>query len=390
MAHLVRNKLIRPTQHGFMAKKSCTTNLLEYLEQITATLDSGKCLDVVYLDFAKAFDKVPHGRLIKKMEAHCFGGKVLKWVAAWLKNRTQKVVLNGCSSCSVPVTLGVPQGSVLGPVLFAIYINDLDETIKNLASIILKFADDTKVGREIGKKEDAQQLQECLNRPVLHFGRSNPRHKYFMNGMELTTTSLEKDIGVLIAENAKPSAQCATAAMTANRALSNILRSFTYRDRSVLPKLYKQYVRPHLEFAIQSWAPWQSGEVEMLEKVQERMVRAVTALHGRSYEEKLAELGLETLESRRTRLDLIQAFKIIGGHDDVDHTLWFRIIPEHRLNPTRHTAGGLTLEMPASRLDTRRNFFSLRVVQSWNRLPIETRKATTVQQFKNRIREEVF
>ena len=91
-------------------------------------------------------------------------------------------------------------------------------------------------------------------------------------------------------------------------------------------------------------------------------------------------------------MDLIQAFKIISGHDDVDHTgtLWLRIIPEHRLNPTRHTAGGLTLEMPASRLDTRRNFFSLRVVQSWNRLPIETRKATTAQQFKNRIREEVF
>ena len=209
--HLVRNKLIRPTQHGFMANKSCTTNLLDYMEQVTAALDRGKSVDVVYLDFAKAFDKVPHGRLIQKMEAHGFGGRILRWVAAWLKNRTQKVVLNGSSSKSVPVTSGVLQGSVLGPVLFAIYINDIDATITKLASIILKFADDTKVGREISEAADAQKLQECLDRlctwattwgmefnvskcHVLLFGQLNPRHKYFMSGVELSTTSLEKDM----------------------------------------------------------------------------------------------------------------------------------------------------------------------------------------------------
>ena len=278
----------------------------------------------------------------------------------------------------------------MGPVLFTIFINDLDEATKELASIVLKFADDTKIGREIRNNEDSRKLQECLDKlcewaktckmefnvskcHVLHLGKTNPCHKYTMDGEELKASGSERDIGVLITPNLKPGKQCQAAATTATRTLTNILRAFSYRDRTVLPRLYKQYVRPHLEFSIQSWSPWQRGDIEALEQVQERMVRAVTGLTGTTYEEKLAELNMEKLESRRTRLDLIQAFKIIARHDQVDPNYWFTLIPEDRANPIRRTAGGLTLATNPARLEIRRNFFSCRVVNTWNRLPLETR-----------------
>ena len=105
---------------------------------------------------------------------------------------------------------------------------------------------------------------------VLHVGRSNPGQKYFMAGKELAETDTEKDIGVLITSNMKPAKQCEKAARTANHILHQILRAFSYRDRTVLPRIFKQYVRPHVEFAVQAWSPWQAGDIEMLEAVQKK------------------------------------------------------------------------------------------------------------------------
>jgi Reverse transcriptase (RNA-dependent DNA polymerase)/Endonuclease-reverse transcriptase len=162
VTHLERNGLINKSQHGFMTGRSCTTNLLVFLEKVTAELDKGEPVDVIYLDFAKAFDTVPHERLKRKLKAHGIGGGLLKWIAAWLRSRKQRVVLNGKESTWEDVLSGVPQGSVLGPLLFLLFINDLDSAV-SLAEALLKFADDTKLARVVKNEEDRRQLQAALD-----------------------------------------------------------------------------------------------------------------------------------------------------------------------------------------------------------------------------------
>lgn len=396
--HLSNNKLIRNSQHGFMANRSCGTNLLVYLERASKAVDSGKSLDMVYLDFAKAFDLVPKKRLIEKLKAHGYGGKLLSWIEAWLTDRKQRVVLNGKSSNWIPALSGVPQGSILGPLLFTIFINDLDEGI--VADILLKFADDTKVGKIITGPQDRVILQESLDQlcnwadtwgmrfnvdkcHILHMGRNNPRYSYQMYGKDISVSTEERDIGVIVADNLKAGKQCEKAARTATTALMQILKTFSYRDKKVLPQIYKQYVRPHLDFAVQAWAPWQHSDIEMLEKVQKKMVSNVMGLESANYEEKLTEIGLTTLADRRIRLDMIQTYKIIHGHDDVCREEWFKLVPQDRAHMTRRAEGGLTLEATMSKTEARRNFFSQRVVNHWNNIPLEVRAAKTVREFVN-------
>ena len=150
--HLAENKITNTSQHGFINNKSCQTNLLDYLETIIEALDSGQIVDIVYLDFAKGFDKVPKKRHLTNFRAHSTDGNLLNWIESWLSDRRQRVLLNGKYSSWMEVESGVPQGSILGPVEFTIYINDLDDPIQNLVTLITKFADDTKTAKIILEK----------------------------------------------------------------------------------------------------------------------------------------------------------------------------------------------------------------------------------------------
>ena len=192
--HLTDYKLILDTQHGFVEKKSCLSNLLSFLEEVTNYVDQGHPVDIIYLDFSKAFDSVPHQRLLSKIRAHGIGGVVVDWIEDWLNGRKQRVVINGSESKWNDVTSGVPQGSILGPLLFIIFINDIDCKI---ISALSKFADDTKVFRTVGKVERAFTLQDDLHNlykwsadwqllfnkdkcKCFHVGYNNPQYDYFI------------------------------------------------------------------------------------------------------------------------------------------------------------------------------------------------------------------
>lgn len=377
-------------------------NIKSSLEQLTSAVDNGDAMDIIFLDFAKAFDKVPHKRLVAQLRAHGVGGEVLDWIRAWLSGRRQRVVLNGASSGWKEVWSGVPQGSVLGPILFLVFINNLD-MMAHLITVIKKFADDTKLGQVIRSEADRDRLQDCLDRmtawaetwgmafninkcKVMHVGHGNPGYEYTMEGARLSDTKEERDIGVTVSSNLRPGAQCSKAARTAAAVLSQISRAFHYRDRNTFVNLYKQYVRPHLEFAVQVWSPWTQQDIETLEKVQKRAVGMVSGLKGESYEEKLVELDLTTLKERRHQADMAQVYKIITGKDNVERDCWFKMAADGAVR-TRQAAGLMNVVKPRTRLEVRTNFFSVRTADCWNHVPEEIKMARTAGHFKKQYKQ---
>jgi len=181
------------------------SNLLSFLETVTSLVDAKENVDAIYLDLAKAFDKVPHRRLMLKLEAHGIGGLVSNWIRSWLTDRRQRVIVDGSHSQWKEVCSGVPQGSVLGPVLFLIFINDLDQGI---SSRVLKFADDTKLYCSVSNQADSMRLQKDLHTvtewasrwqmqfnvkkcKVVHYGKGNPGFSYSMEGHCLENVDYE-------------------------------------------------------------------------------------------------------------------------------------------------------------------------------------------------------
>ena len=370
------------------------------MEKLSKLVDEGHSVDVIYCDFNKCFDVVPHRRLLSKCDGVGIRGKVLRWVEEWLTGRQQRVVLNGQASEWGDVVSSVVQGSCLGPCLFVIFINDIDLAMDTVGFII-KFADDSKAGRVVNTVEDQGAFQDLLHRletwsqdwqllfnrgkcKIMHFGQKNPRKEYTMGGHTLEASRQEKDLGVLIDENLKPSAQCAKAAAKANMVLGQLTRGCTWRDPVNLTNLYKVYVRPHLEYAQASWAPWNQADIQLLEQVQHRFTRQVSGLGALPYEERLKRLGLTTLQARRERGDMIEAYKIITGKVDVDPNIWFNPLTNREgAASTRSTTGQLMLARKNAKSEARLNQFSVRIVPKWNALPDQVKMQPTLNFFKN-------
>jgi hypothetical protein len=395
MNYMNTNLLWAPEQFGFRPGRSCQLQLLEVLEGWHEGLDMGKKVDVIYMDFAKAFDTVPHLRLRDKIEAYGIGGKISRWIAKFLNDRKQAVMVNGVSSDWTEVLSGVPQGSVLGLTMFLIYINDLPHVISNTAQL---FADDTKMSKIFDSSEECISVQNDLDKvqewastwqlrfhplkcKTMHIGKNPGDHIYTMqdskNRIQLDTIEEEKDLGVHIDSGLTFDRHVAAVVSKAKRIGFLINRCFKHLDKQTFSLLYKGLVRPILEYAAPVWSPHTKHNIDRIESVQRKITKGVKDLKKKSYSQCLTALGLPTLLYRRERADMIQVFKLTHGLDDLDAEVFFNRDDSSR---TR----GHSWKLKKSRYNSSRRgaTFKHRVVNAWNSLPEDVVGAQSTNAFK--------
>ena len=371
------------------------------MEQWTEILDDGDGIDVAYLDFRKAFDLVSHEHLIYKLSKYGIKGKILGWIKDFLNDRTQRVVIRGTASSTRIVTSGVPQGSILGPILFLIFINDLPLEVLSRLSL---FADDSKLFSRIinnrnkkvkygdnGSKmlqKDLDTVLEWANKwkmefnvdkcKIMHLGNSNPKNSYNMGGRTLEETSEERDLGVLIDNKLDFGKHIKTIVGKANRVLGMIRVSFECINIPMMYNLYTSLVRPLLEYCVQVWSPYKRKDIILLERVQRRATKMIPKLKNLPYDERLKKMKLPRLYDRRVRGDMIETHKIMSGIEKLDASKLFqRSAFQGRSHPKK-------LYRKYTRLNVRKNWFTQRVIKKWNSLTEKEVTAEKTSCFKAR------
>ena len=359
---------------------------------------SKKQVDMILLDFSKAFDKVHHEKLLFKLSQYGIGGETLQWIKSFLDNRTQSVVVNGSKSSSIPVTSGVPQGSVLGPIIFLAYINDLPSKVKSRVRL---FADDTAIYLAITSPEDSKTLQDDLRTleqwendwdmefnpskcQVIHItkARTPIDTTYNLHNIKLGSTTSAKYLGVDISNDLSWTTHINRITKTANQTLGFLRRNIKVHSEKLKSTAYTTLVRPQLEYCSTVWSPHHITAIDQIEAVQRRAARWAKRDYGRtsSVSEMLVSLGWRRLDLRRIDARLALFYKIRNDLVAIplgDYLTMTNRPPRHSHPQAFRTIQALT--------DTYKFSFFPRTVVHWNALPSDFPTLPTIHQFNSAV-----
>ena len=320
VAHMEDHHLFNNDQHGFRRGRSCLSKLLAHYDWVLHSLAEGKNVDVVFLDFAKAFDKVDHGILLHKIKSLGLTGKLGIWIHAFLTGRLQTVTVEGHRSEEAVVVSGVPQGTVLGPLLFLIFMGDINDGIED--SSLSSFADDTSVSLPVTNAEEVSCLQKDLDTIYVWAASNNMQFnesKFEMlrhgrrqdlkrettlqtgGGQEISALQHTKCLGVHLSEDCSFHHHISETIRKAKGMAGWVLRTFSTRDPKTMLTLWKTLIQPLLDYCSQLWSPHMKGEVQQLETVQRSFTRQIQGMRDLSYWQRLEELGLYSQQRRRER-----------------------------------------------------------------------------------------
>jgi hypothetical protein len=397
VCHLMKNNLITEQQHGFLAKHSTCTNLLESLNEWTCCVNNSQSVAVAYIDFSRAFDSVCHSKLLTKLRSFGIHDALFNVISSFLSNRTQSTLVGNSLSDPVCMTSGVPQGSVLGPILFIIYINDIVNIFSRCIPFL--FADDLKLYIRVSQIDDFQILQDNLfalqewsnlwqlsiayNKcSILSIGKIIADRDFSIDDEIIPLCSDVIDLGITLDQNLSFSLHINSVVKSAHARANLILRCFASRDVDCLSRAFVTYVRPLLEYCSPIWSPSSITAINQIEAVQRRFSKRLSDLGQSSYFTRLAVLGWCTLETRRIHADLVLCYKIVHNLVSIKQTSIFSVI-----NSAISTIGHkFKLAVQQSNCNLRHNFFSVRIIPIWNDLPGPVVEAGSVSSFKYLIR----
>lgn len=392
--HFTHHDILYHLQHGFREKRSCTTQLVMLVNDLVTSIYNKRQVDLILLDFSKAFDKVNHEKVLQKIHLYGIRGQTLKWIKSFLDNRTQSVVLNGHSSEPIPVSSGVPQGSVLGPLLFLAYINDLPD---NLNSKVRLFADDTAIYMSFSSPQQSMALQKDLKTleiwekdwdmefnplkcQVVHVTkRKHPiPTQYYLHGVLLESVTSAKYLGVDISSDLSWDTHINKSTKKANQTLGFLRRNVKVKSEPLKSIAYQTLVRPQLEYSSEVWSPHSQTLINQLESVQRRAARWIKADYARtsSVTAMLESLNLRRLDLRRIDSRLSLLYKITNNL--VAIPIEGFLIPLSR--QSRHTHP-LSYRLITATTDYYKFSFFPRAVYHWNGLPAHIPTLPTIEQF---------
>jgi hypothetical protein len=408
--YLDDNNILCHNQHGFRSGRSCLTQMLDHFDDIMQGLTNDKDTDAIYLDYAKAFDKVDHRMLIEKLRLYGFSPQLVKWIESFLVDRSQKVVVDGKHSYLAKIISGVPQGTVLGPILFILFINDLESCVKN--SKVRFFADDTRVCKQISSEVDTGELQADLDNIILWSKQNNMKlhedkfeliiHKAnpsfalyelpftieqmtyeISSGKHLYPIQTLKDLGVIVSDNLSWTPHINTIASRARSVAAWVLGVFKTRDRTTMLTLYKSLVRSHLEYCCPLWHPSKITDIQQLEGVQRTFTAKISGVQHLNYWERLKALKVMSLQRRRERYIILQMWKILHNLTPNDLNITFAAPSRLGLQAIVPSINKTSKQRHQSIYD---NSFAILGPRLWNALPSSLSNSSfSQQQFKNRL-----